>query len=90
MFSATALPEFEESVALAQTCVAVIAAQGIHPYLFCHGGALTDVETVTRFLGRVPGISGFYGGAAIERLPMERAMVETGLRYRNLILSTKQ
>lgn len=88
MFSTTAAPEFEESVALARACVAAASAQGEHPYLFCHGGCLTEVATVERFLQQVPEICGFYGGEALERLPMERAIVETGMRYRSLRLIT--
>lgn len=80
-------PDFEESVAMTQAMINAIPITDSNPYLFCHGGMLTNRDIVEEFFSRVIGLHGFYGGSAIDRIPMERAISDTGKRFKNLTLA---
>jgi len=52
--------------------------------VICHGGPFDEPENVARAMARMPGINGFYGASSIERLPVERAIKEQVLKFRDI------
>lgn len=54
------------------------AAKRGHPELLvlCHGGALSTPQAVQCALDTVPGLDGFVGGSAVERIPVEKAIAK--------------
>jgi predicted TIM-barrel enzyme len=62
------------------------AAQSVNPdvIVLCHGGPIAEPEDVAYVLERTRGVVGFFGASSVERLPTERAMVETMQRFKAL------
>jgi len=52
--------------------------------VLCHGGPFDEPETVATALTRMPGVNGFYGASSIERLPVERAIKEQVIRFKQM------
>jgi len=44
--------------------------------VLAHGGPLAEPADVAQLLGQTKGVHGFYGASSMERLPVERAIVE--------------
>jgi len=44
--------------------------------VICHGGPFDEPEAVGEALARMPGVHGFYGATSMERLPVERGIIE--------------
>lgn len=55
--------------------------------VLCHGGPFDEPETVNAALKRMPGIAGFYGASACERLPVERAIVDQMQKFKAMTLA---
>lgn len=68
------------------------AARSVRPdvVVLCHGGPLAEPEDVQIALERVPGLDGFYGASSMERLPVERAIVQQVAAFRSLHLGTRE
>jgi predicted TIM-barrel enzyme len=62
------------------------AAKSVNPdvIVLCHGGPIAEPEDVAYVLERTRGVVGFFGASSVERLPTERAMVETMQRFKAL------
>ena len=45
--------------------------------MLAHGGALSDPDSVQQAFTAVPELDGFVGGSAIERIPVEKAIIKT-------------
>ncbi len=62
------------------------AAKAVNPdvIVLCHGGPIAEPEDVAYVLDRTRGVVGFFGASSVERLPTERAMVETMQRFKAL------
>lgn len=62
------------------------AAKAVNPdvIVLCHGGPIAEPEDVAYVLARTRGVVGFFGASSVERLPTERAMVETMQRFKAL------
>jgi predicted TIM-barrel enzyme len=62
------------------------AATAINPdvLVLCHGGPIADPEDAQYVLSRTTGVAGFFGASSMERLPVERAMVENMRRFKDL------
>jgi predicted TIM-barrel enzyme len=62
------------------------AAKSVNPdvIVLCHGGPIAEPEDVAYVLKRTRGVVGFFGASSVERLPTERAMVETMQRFKAL------
>jgi len=62
------------------------AAKEVNPdvIVLCHGGPIAEPEDVAYVLERTRGVVGFFGASSVERLPTERAMVETMQRFKSL------
>lgn len=54
------------------------AARGVNPQVIvlCHGGPIALPEDAEYVLQRTRGVNGFYGASSMERLPVERAIVD--------------
>ncbi len=66
------------------------AAKAVSPQMIvlCHGGPIAEPEDVQYVLERTRGIAGFFGASSVERLPTERAMIDTMRRFKRLTLET--
>ncbi|MBO9385110.1 MAG: phosphoenolpyruvate hydrolase family protein [Thermomicrobium sp.] len=62
------------------------AAKSVNPdvIVLCHGGPIAEPEDAAYVLERTRGVVGFFGASSVERLPTERAMVETMQRFKAL------
>ena len=60
------------------------AAKAVNPdvIVLCHGGPIAEPEDAAYVLANTSGIVGFYGASSMERLPTERALVETVRQFK--------
>ena len=65
------------------------AAKAVSPQIIvlCHGGPIAEPEDVQYLLERTRGVAGFFGASSVERLPTERAMIDTMRRFKRLTRS---
>jgi predicted TIM-barrel enzyme len=77
----------DESVPLVQAMhdAAVTASRSV--LVLCHGGPLADPQDAAYLLERTRGVAGFFGASAMERLPTERAIVNTVERFKAITVS---
>jgi predicted TIM-barrel enzyme len=66
------------------------AAKRVNPdiIVLCHGGPIAEPEDAAYVLERTEGVVGFYGASSMERIPTERALVQTVREYKNLRISS--
>jgi predicted TIM-barrel enzyme len=59
------------------------AARAVNPdvLVLCHGGPIAEPQDAQWILSQCPGCHGFYGASSMERLPTERALMETARRF---------
>ncbi|KAL8747017.1 MAG: hypothetical protein Q9190_001057 [Brigantiaea leucoxantha] len=55
--------------------------------VLCHGGPISGVEDTRYVLERVHGVHGFFGASSMERLPVETAIQENALAFKNIRIS---
>ena len=67
-----------------KACVPLIerwaaAARTVNPgvIVLCHGGPIAEPQDASYILAHCPGCNGFYGASSMERLPTERAIIDT-------------
>lgn len=62
------------------------AAKAINPdiIVLCHGGPIAEPADAAYVIANTEGIVGFYGASSMERLPTERALVETVRQFKNI------
>jgi predicted TIM-barrel enzyme len=60
------------------------AAKSVNPdvIVLCHGGPISEPPDAEYVLHRTKGIHGFYGASSMERLPVEKAIMETMKAYK--------
>ncbi|MEJ7839023.1 MAG: phosphoenolpyruvate hydrolase family protein [Thermomicrobiales bacterium] len=65
------------------------AAKAINPdiIVLCHGGPIAEPSDAAYVLANTSGVVGFYGASSMERLPTERALVETVRQFKKLSVS---
>jgi predicted TIM-barrel enzyme len=56
--------------------------------VLCHGGPISEPSDAEYVLHRTEGVHGFYGASSMERLPVERAIVETMKAYKAIKLKS--
>jgi predicted TIM-barrel enzyme len=56
--------------------------------VLCHGGPISEPEDAQFVLKHTQRVHGFYGASSMERLPVERALVETMQAYKALRLNS--
>ncbi len=54
--------------------------------VLCHGGPISEPEDAEFVLHHTKGVHGFYGASSMERLPVEKALVETMQSYKAIKL----
>ena len=66
------------------------AATKINPEIIvlCHGGPIATPEDAKYVLGKTIGVQGFFGASSMERLPVEKAIMETTQAFKELSPST--
>ncbi|KAL8842709.1 MAG: hypothetical protein Q9170_000365 [Blastenia crenularia] len=52
--------------------------------VLCHGGPIAEPEDARYVLEKTKGVHGFFGASSVERLPVEKAIVETTKAFRSL------
>lgn len=57
--------------------------------VICHGGPFDEPENVAAAMPRMTGINGFYGASSMERLPVERAIKEQVMKFKQMKLSKR-
>jgi len=64
------------------------AAHSVNPdiIVLCHGGPIAEPEDARFILERCPGCHGFYGASSMERLPVEKALVDQTKAFKNLAI----
>ena len=62
------------------------AAKSIRPDILalCHGGPISAPKDASFILKNCPGCHGFYGASSMERLPTERAITETTMKFKRI------
>ncbi|WP_119388343.1 phosphoenolpyruvate hydrolase family protein [Taklimakanibacter lacteus] len=50
--------------------------------ILCHGGPIAEPEDARFILRSCPGCHGFYGASSMERLPVERALIEQTRKFK--------
>jgi predicted TIM-barrel enzyme len=65
------------------------AAKEINPdiIVLCHGGPIAEPADAAYVLANTTGVVGFYGASSMERLPTERALVDTVRQFKNVAIS---
>jgi predicted TIM-barrel enzyme len=60
------------------------AAKSVNPdvIVLCHGGPISEPSDAEYVLHRTKGVHGFYGASSMERLPVEKAIMETMKAYK--------
>ncbi|MDW7740083.1 MAG: phosphoenolpyruvate hydrolase family protein [Bacillota bacterium] len=64
------------------------AARAIDPEVItmCHGGPIAYLDDFKYVLSRVKGLDGFMGGSSVERLPVEKSLLEVVREYKSVTL----
>ena len=64
------------------------AAMGVRGdvMVLCHGGPIAEPEDAQYVLERCANCHGFYGASSMERLPVERALIEQTRRFKSMSL----
>jgi predicted TIM-barrel enzyme len=64
------------------------AAKSVKPdvIVLCHGGPISEPADAEYVLHRTKGVHGFYGASSMERLPVEKAIMETMKAYKGIQL----
>jgi predicted TIM-barrel enzyme len=64
------------------------AAKSVKPdvIVLCHGGPISEPADAEYVLQRTKGVHGFYGASSMERLPVEKAIMETMKAYKGIQL----
>lgn len=62
------------------------AAKAVNPdiIVLCHGGPIAEPADAAYVLANTEGVVGFYGASSMERLPTERALVETVRQFKKI------
>ncbi len=54
--------------------------------MLCHGGPIASPKDAEFVLSRVKGLHGFYGASSMERLPVEEAIKDNVVQFKNIKL----
>lgn len=72
-------------------CVRIVqdirdAVVGVNPEIMvlCHGGPIAEPKDAEYMLKRTEGVHGFFGASSMERLPVEKAIMETAKEFKNV------
>jgi predicted TIM-barrel enzyme len=62
------------------------AAHAANPevLVLCHGGPIVGGEEAEYVMRQVPGVAGFYGASSMERIPVERAIIDNLAAFKKI------
>jgi len=72
----------DECVSCTQMIADAVKSISQNILVVCNGGPLVDVATIQHVLDNTKGVSGFFGGSAIERIPVEKAITQTAREFK--------
>ncbi|MEW5783945.1 MAG: phosphoenolpyruvate hydrolase family protein [Bacillota bacterium] len=74
--------------AVQRTQAVINAARAVNPEVLtmCHGGPIAYLDDFKYVLARVKGLDGFMGGSSVERIPVEKSLLETVQQYKSVSL----
>lgn len=73
---------FEEARERIQAISDAVKAVTPHGIVLCHGGILNAPDIVEKMLNSVTHVSGFLGGSATDRIPMEQGIIKTAQGFK--------
>jgi predicted TIM-barrel enzyme len=77
----------DEAVERVQTIADAAKAESPDVLVLCHGGPIAEPSDAEHVLQRTTGVVGFYGASSVERLPVERAIVEQLRAFKDVRLA---
>jgi predicted TIM-barrel enzyme len=77
----------EDCVGAVQEIVDTVVGIKQDTILLCHGGPIAEPRDAEFVLKRVKGLHGFYGASSMERLPVERAIKDVAVEFKNISLA---
>jgi predicted TIM-barrel enzyme len=62
------------------------AAHAAHPevLVLCHGGPIVGPDEAEEVMRQVPGVVGFYGASSMERIPVEKAIIDNLAAFKRI------
>ncbi len=69
-------PTLDAAIKMCGLCADAALAERSDILVICHGGPIAEPEDVMKVLHEVPQCAGFYGASSMERLPIEKALVD--------------
>jgi predicted TIM-barrel enzyme len=76
----------DEAVERVQAICEATIAENPEVLVICHGGPIAEPSDAEYVLQRTTGVVGFYGASSVERLPVERTIVEQMQAFKNVRL----
>lgn len=87
--AAQVAPPIERCAQMLSSWIEAIRAENPDTIILCHGGPIAEPQDFSYIMRHVEGISGFYGASSIERIPVERALVDATSRFRTLHIAPR-
>ena len=87
--AAQVAPPIERCAQMLNSWIEAIRSENPDTIILCHGGPIAEPQDFSYIMRHVEGISGFYGASSIERIPVERALVDATSRFRTLHIAPR-
>lgn len=79
-------PSLDAAINVCRLCAEAAIAERPDVLVICHGGPISEPEDAMQVMREVPQCSGFYGASSMERLPVEKALLEQVRKFMALRL----
>jgi len=76
--------KLKDCVPLIESWAAAARSVNKDVIVLCHGGPIAEPRDAQYILKHCPGCNGFYGASSMERLPTERAITETTMKFKRI------
>jgi predicted TIM-barrel enzyme len=76
--------KLKDCVPLIESWAAAARSVNRDVIVLCHGGPIAEPKDAQFILKHCPGCNGFYGASSMERLPTERAITETTMKFKRI------
>ena len=87
--AAEVAPPIERCAQMLTSWIEAIRKENPDTIILCHGGPIAEPQDFAYIMHHVHGISGFYGASSIERIPVEKALMDITAKFRSLHLSPR-
>lgn len=87
LIGAESVMPMDEAVQRVQEIEAAAHATSPEVMVLCHGGPIVGAEEADYVMREVPGVVGFYGASSMERIPVEKAIVENLQAFKKIPLT---